>query len=145
VNLEGGADTANIMAGSRITGLVDGGAGTDTLNYNKVGLTEAKRAALQAGLTVNIGGTLYTSFEVVNGAALPFSSFATSASSQGVAGLFDNGSTAVAASSNVVALMDAVAGAPDIGAALAQLSPAAYQGLGRMTMDSAFQTASQVG
>jgi uncharacterized protein with beta-barrel porin domain len=145
VNLEGGADTANIMSGSRITGLVDGGAGTDTLNYNKVGLTEAKRAALQAGQTVNIGGTLYTSFEVVNGAALPFSSFANSASAQGVAGLFDNGSTAVAASSNVVALMDAVAGAPDIGAALAQLSPAAYQGVGRMTMDSAFQTASQVG
>ena len=71
VNLEGGTDTANIMAGSRITGLVDGGAGTDTLNYNTVGLTEAKRAALQAGQTVNIGGTLYTSFEIVNGAAMP--------------------------------------------------------------------------
>ena len=84
VNMEGGSDTVTINAGSRITGLVNGGAGTDTLNYNKVGLTEAKRAALQAGQTVNIGGTLYTSFEVVTGAASPFSSFATTAPRPGL-------------------------------------------------------------
>lgn len=143
VNMEGGNDTVNIMQGSRIVGLVDGGVGTDTLNYNKVGLTEAKRAALQAGQTVNIGGTLYTSFETVSGAALPFASFAT-AGSAGVASLFDN-LPAVANSSAVVGLLDTVAGAGDVGAALAQLTPSAYQGLSRMTMDSASQTAALVG
>jgi uncharacterized protein YhjY with autotransporter beta-barrel domain len=144
VNMEGGNDTVNIMTGSRISGLVDGGVGTDTLNYNKVGLTEAKRAALQAGQTVNIGGTLYTSFEVVTGAAQSFSSFA-SASGLGVASVFDGGSNTVAASSAALALIDSVASASDVGAALTQLSPAAYQGLGRMTIDSASQTTSLVG
>ena len=146
VNMEGGNDTVNIMAGSRITGLVDGGVDTDTLNYGKVGLTEAKRAALQAGETVNIAGTLYTSFEVVTGAAQSFSSFASAAQpgSAGVASLFDNLSTTVAGSSAVVAMIDTVASAADVGAALSQLSPAAYQGLGRMTMNSASQTASLV-
>ncbi len=89
VNMEGGNDTVNIMKGSRIVGLVDGGVGTDTLNYNKAGLTDAKRAALQAGQTVNIGGTLYTSFEVITGTSSSFASFA-SAGSLGVASLFDN-------------------------------------------------------
>jgi uncharacterized protein YhjY with autotransporter beta-barrel domain len=144
VNMEGGRDTVNIMPGSRIIGLVDGGADIDTLNYNKVGLTEAKRAALQAGQTVNIGGTLYTSFEVVNGAAQSFASFA-SAGGLGVASIFDGGSSAVAASPAALALIDSVANAPDIGAALSQLSPSAYQGLGRMTLDSASQTTSFVG
>jgi uncharacterized protein with beta-barrel porin domain len=144
VNMEGGRDIVNIMPGSRIIGLVDGGADIDTLNYNKVGLTEAKRAALQAGQTVNIGGTLYTSFEVVTGAAQSFSSFA-SAAGLGVASIFDGGSSAVAASPAALALIDSVANATDIGAALSQLSPSAYQGLGRMTMDSASQTTSLVG
>jgi uncharacterized protein YhjY with autotransporter beta-barrel domain len=144
VNMEGGNDTVNIMAGSRINGLVDGGTGTDTLNYNKVGLTEAKRFALQSGQTVNIGGTLYTSFEVVNGSALSFTSFA-SASGRGVASIFDNGSPTVAASAAALAMIDTVADAPDIRAALSQLSPAAFQGLGRMTLDSAAQTAALVG
>ena len=147
VNLEGGTDYRQpSLAGSRITGLVDGGAGTDTLNYNTVGLTEAKRAALQAGQTVNIGGTLYTSFEIVNGAAMPFSSFATSGGARGIAALFDNGSTTMASSSAMVALIDfLVASASDVGAALQQLSPVAFQGLSRMTMDAAFQTTSLVG
>lgn len=145
VNLEGGNDTMNVMAGSRIVGLVDGGVGTDTLSYNKVGLTEAKRAALQAGQTVNIGGTLYTSFEVVTGAALSFSSFATSGAARGVATLFDNGSTTTAGSAGMVALIDAVASAPDVGAALSQLSPAAYQGLARFGIAGAQQTTSLVG
>lgn len=144
VNMEGGRDTVNIMAGSRIVGLVDGGADVDTLNYNKVGLTEAKRFALQSGQTVNIGGTLYTSFEVVNGTALSFTSFA-GASGLGVASIFDNGSPTVAASPAALALIDTVADAPDIRAALSQLSPAAFQGLGRMTIDSASQTAALVG
>jgi uncharacterized protein with beta-barrel porin domain len=143
VNMEGGNDTVNIMKGSRIVGLVDGGVGTDTLNYNKIGLTEAKRSALQAGQTVNIGGTLYTSFEVVNGAAQSFSSFAGNGS-QGIAALFDN-LPATATSAGVVNLLDNVASAPDVGLALAQLSPAAYQGLGRMTMDAASQTTALVG
>jgi outer membrane autotransporter protein len=144
VNMEGGNDTVNIMKGSRIVGLVDGGAGTDTLNYNKVGLSEAKRAALQAGQTVNIGGTLYTSFEIVTGASQSFSSLA-SASGLGVAGVFDNLPVTGTTSSAAMALIDSVASANDVGAALSQLSPAAYQGLGRMTMDSASQTTSMVG
>jgi uncharacterized protein YhjY with autotransporter beta-barrel domain len=144
VNMEGGTDTVNVMKGSRIVGLVDGGVGTDTLNYNSVGLTEAKRFALQSGQTVNIGGTLYTSFEIVTGAALSFTQFA-GASGRGVASIFDNGSPAVAASAAALAMIDTVASAPDIGAALTQLSPAAYQGLGRMTIDSASQTAALVG
>jgi uncharacterized protein YhjY with autotransporter beta-barrel domain len=144
VNMEGGNDTVNIMKGSRITGLVDGGAGTDTLNYTTIGLTEAKRAALQSGQTVNIAGTLYTSFEVVTGAAQSFSSLA-SGSGRGVASVFDNGSPTVAASPAALALIDSVAGAADVGAALSQLSPAAYQGLGRMTIGSAAQTTSMVG
>ncbi|MDB5654813.1 MAG: hypothetical protein JWQ94_2426, partial [Tardiphaga sp.] len=144
VNMEGGNDIVNIMKGSRIVGLVDGGAGTDTLSYNKVGLTEAKRAALQAGQTVNIGGTLYTSFEVVTGAAQSFSSFAT-ASGLGVGSVFDNLPTTVTTSSAALALIDTVSSANDVGAALSQLSPAAYQGLGRMTLDSASQTAALVG
>ncbi|MDR6662364.1 uncharacterized protein YhjY with autotransporter beta-barrel domain [Tardiphaga robiniae] len=143
VNMEGGNDTVNIMKGSRIVGLVDGGVGTDTLNYNKAGLTDAKRAALQAGQTVNIGGTLYTSFEVITGASSSFASFA-SAGSLGVASLFDN-LPANATSSAVVNLLDSVASSADVGAALAQLTPAAYQGLGRMTMNDAFQTTSLIG
>ncbi len=82
VNMEGGNDTVNIMKGSRIVGLVDGGVGTDTLNYNKAGLTDAKRAALQAGQTVNIGGTLYTSFEVITGTSSSFASFASAGSAR---------------------------------------------------------------
>lgn len=142
VNMEGGNDTVAIMNGSRITGLVDGGVGTDTLAYNKVGLTETKRAALQAGQTVNIGGTLYTSFETVTGAAQSFSSFA-NANTLGVASLLDN-LPATAGSTGVVGLLDSVASAPNVGSALAQLTPQAYQSLGRITMDTASQTTSAV-
>lgn len=92
VNMEGGNDTVNILSGSRIVGLVNGGAGTDTLNYYKVGLSDAKRAQLAAGQTVNIGGTLYTSFEVANAFAPSFSAFASPSKpgSAGPAWLFDN-------------------------------------------------------
>jgi hypothetical protein len=142
VNLEGGNDTLNVMKGSRIVGLVDGGVGTDTLSYNKVGLTEAKRAALQAGQTINIGGTLYTSFENVTGAAQSFASFA-NAGTLGLASLLDN-LPASATSAGVVNLLDSVASSSNVGVALAQLSPQAYQNLGRITMDTASQTASAV-
>lgn len=142
VNLEGGNDTLNVMKGSRIVGLVDGGVGTDTLSYNKVGLTEAKRAALQAGQTVNIGGTLYTSFETVTGAAQSFASFA-NAGTLGIASLFDN-LPASATSAGVVNLLDSVASSSNVGVALVQLSPQAYQNLGRITMDTASQTTSAV-
>jgi len=146
VNMEGGNDTVNIMPTSRIIGLVNGGAGTDTLNYYKIGLTEAKRAALASGQTVNIGGTLYTSFEAVNAFAPSFSAFATSANpgSAGPAWLFDNLSNSVAASPDALTLINQVANASDVGAALAQLSPASYQALGRMTMGSTFQTSSLI-
>ncbi|RKE74060.1 autotransporter outer membrane beta-barrel domain-containing protein [Pseudorhodoplanes sinuspersici] len=140
INLEGGNDTLNIMAGSKIVGLVDGGEATDTLNYNKVGLTEKKRAALQAGQTVNIAGTLYTSFETVNGAARSFASFANTQAGQQVGNIIDNGSTKHGASYETVALLDRVATSSDIGAALNQLSPTAYQAFGRIAIDTAFQT-----
>ncbi|PZA10299.1 hypothetical protein DNX69_13000 [Rhodopseudomonas palustris] len=142
VNMEGGNDTVNILSGSRIVGLVNGGTGTDTLNYYKVGLSVAKRAQLAAGQTVNIGGTLYTSFEVANAFAPSFSAFASSAhpGSAGPAWLLDNLSNSVAASADALAMIDSVASAADVGAALAQLSPASYQGLGRMTLNSASQT-----
>lgn len=142
VNMEGGNDTVNIMPGSRIVGLVNGGAGTDTLNYYKVGLSDAKRAQLAAGQTVNIGGTLYTSFEVANAFAPSFSAFASSSKpgSAGPAWLFDNLSNSVAASADALTLIDSVASAADVGAALAQLSPASYQALGRMTLNTASQT-----
>ena len=144
VNMEGGNDTVNILAGSRIVGLVDGGVGTDTLSYNKVGLSDAKRAALAAGQTVNIGGTLYTSFEIITGTSRSFSSYASPAG-LGVASVFDNLPVTVATSSAAMTLIDSVGSAADVGAALAQLSPAAFQGLGRMTIDSASQTAALVG
>jgi Autotransporter beta-domain len=145
VNMEGGSDTVSINAGSRITGLVNGGTGTDTLNYNKVGLTEAKRAALQAGQTVNIGGTLYTSFEVVTGVARSFSSFATNGTTAGIAALFDNGSTTTGAGANMVALIDTVASASDVGAALAQLTPTAFQAFTNFGINNALMTTSLIG
>ena len=140
INLEGGDDTLNIMAGSKIVGLADGGAGTDTLNYNKIGLTEAKRAALQAGETVNIAGTLYTGFEAVNGAARSFASFANTEAGRQIGDIIDNGSTTRGASYETVALLDRVATSNDIGGALNQLTPGAYQALGRIGIDTAFQT-----
>ncbi|WP_295847919.1 autotransporter outer membrane beta-barrel domain-containing protein, partial [Tardiphaga sp.] len=94
--------------------------------------------------TVNIGGTLYTSFETVIGAAQSFASQA-SAGGLGVASVFDNLPSTMASSSAAIALIDTVASANQVGAALSQLSPAAYQGLGRMTVDSASQTTSMVG
>ncbi len=143
VNMEGGNDTVNIMNGSRILGLVDGGAGTDTLNYNKVGLGEANRAALMAGQTVNIGGTLYTSFEVVNANAPSFSALA-GANSKGIAALFDN-LPLNATGLGVVDMLDRVASTGDVGAALSQLTPGSYQSLGRIGMNNVQQTTSLVG
>jgi len=145
INFEGGNDTLNVMAGSRIVGLVDGGVGNDTLNYNKVGLTEAKRTALEAGQTVNIGGTLYTSFEAVNGAAQSFSSFASTPGALGIANILDNGSTSVSASPAFVAAIDSIASSPNVGAALSQLSPGAYQALSSFGFSNAQQTSSLIG
>jgi uncharacterized protein with beta-barrel porin domain len=143
INLEGGNDTLNIMKGSRIAGLVDGGAGSDTLNYNKVGLSETNRVALQSGQTVNIGGTLYTSFEVVNANAPSFSALA-NANARGIAALFDN-LPLNATGLGVVDMLDRVASATDVGAALSQLTPGSYQSLGRIGMNNAQQTTSLVG
>jgi uncharacterized protein with beta-barrel porin domain len=143
INLEGGNDTLNIMNGSRIAGLVDGGAGTDTLNYNKVGLSETNRQALQGGQTVNIGGTLYTSFEVVNANAPSFSALA-GANARGIAALFDN-LPLNATGLGVVDMLDRVASSGDVGAALSQLTPGSYQSLGRIGMNNVQQTTSLVG
>lgn len=143
VNMEGGNDTVNIMKGSRIAGLVDGGTGTNTLNYNKVGLGEANRAALMAGQTVNIGGTLYTSFQIVNANAPSFSALA-GANAAGIANLFDN-LPLNATGLGVVDMLDKVASSGDIGAALGQLTPSSYQSLGRIGMNNVQQTTSLVG
>jgi uncharacterized protein with beta-barrel porin domain len=62
-----------------------------------------------------------------------------------VASVFDNGSPTIAASPAALALIDSVASAPDVGAALSQLSPAAYQGVSRMTIEQAAQTTAMVG
>ncbi len=143
VNMEGGNDTVNIMKGSRIAGLVDGGVGTNTLNYNKVGLGEANRAALMAGQTVNIGGTLYTSFQIVNANAPSFSALA-GANAAGIANLFDN-LPLNATGLGVVDMLDKIASSGDIGAALGQLTPSSYQSLGRIGMNNVQQTTSLVG
>ena len=143
INMEGGNDTVNIHAGSRISGLVNGGTGTDTLNYTKAGLTDAHRAALLAGQTVNIGGTLYTSFEVFAGGSRSFSSFATGGG-VGVANLLDNLPNTVGGSANVIAMLDAVASASDVGAALNQLSPSSMQALASFATNNALFITSMV-
>jgi uncharacterized protein with beta-barrel porin domain len=145
INMEGGNDTLRVMPGSKIVGLVDGGVGTDTLVYGKVGLTAAKMAALQAGQTVNIGGTLYTGFESFTGSVVQsFSSYATGATA-GIAAAFDNGSTTQSASAAAQALMDQVASSSNPGAAMAQLTPTAFQALSSIGFNSAFQTTQLVG
>lgn len=143
VNLEGGNDTMRVMPGSKIVGLVDGGAGTDTLEYNKVGLSAAKAAALQAGQTVNIGGVLYTGFENFAGTMRSFSSFATSGATSGIASIFDN--MTGAANVNTQTLIDQVASASDVTAALAQLSPTAFQSFTTAGFNNAFQTTTITG
>lgn len=148
VAMGSGDDTVNIRAGSRIVGLVDGGANTvvgDTLKYDKVGLTAAKMAALQAGQTVNIGGTLYTGFENFTGSTTrSFSSYAPNGATSGIAALLDNGSTTQSASLATQALIDQVASASDVGAALAQLTPTAFQGFTTVGFNNAFQTTQTV-
>lgn len=144
INMEGGNDTVRIMPGSKIVGLVDGGAGINTLDYNKVGLTDAKKAALAAGQTVNIGGTLYTGFELFTGISRSFSSYATGVTT-GIAAAFDNGSTTQSASIAAQTLMDQVASSGDPGAAMAQLTPTAFQALTSIGFNGAFQTTQLVG
>ncbi len=149
INMEGGNDTVRIMPGSKIVGLVNGGTSnpggldtdTDTLVYGKVGLTAAKMAALQAGQTVNIGGTLYTGFEAFTGSVVSsFSSYATGATA-GIAAAFDNTtSTSLAAQT----IMDQVASSSDPAAAMAQLTPTAFQALTSIGVNSAFQTTANV-
>lgn len=145
INMEGGNDTLNIRAGSKIVGLVDGGVGTDTLDYGKVGLSDAKRTALIAGQTVNIGGTLYTSFETVTGTVRSFSSFATIPATSGIAAILDNGSTTQSVGAGLQAVIDQVASSGDVASALAQLTPTAFQGLTTAGINNAFQTTQTVG
>ena len=139
INMEGGNDTVTIQAGSKIVGLVDGGAGTDMLNYNKVGLSDAKKAALAAGQIVNIGGTLYTGFELFTGTSQSFSYYATGATS-GIAAILDGGSTTQSSSLAAQTLIDQIATASDVNAAMAQLTPTAFQGLTTAGFTNAFQT-----
>lgn len=141
INMEGGNDTVRIMPGSKIVGLVDGGVGTDTLVYGKVGLTTAKMAALQAGRTVNIGGTLYTGFESFTGSIVQsFSSYATGATAA-IAAAFDN---TTSTSLSAQTLMDGVASSSDPAAAMMQLTPTAFQALTSIGVNSAFQTTANV-
>lgn len=149
INMEGGSDTVRIMAGSKIVGLVNGGTSnpggldtdTDTLVYRKVGLSAAKIAALQAGQTVNIGGTLYTGFEAFTGSVTQsFSSFASNSQTAGVANILDNMPTTQAASSATQTLIDLVASAGDVSAALSQLTPSAFQALTSIGVSNSAQT-----
>lgn len=140
--MEGGNDVVNIMAGSKIVGLVNGGAGTDTLNYNKVGLSDAKKSALLAGQTVNVGGTLYTSFELFGGTGngVSFSSLATDSSTRSIAAILDNGSNTQSASAGLQTIIDQIASSSNVPAALAQLTPTSFQSITTMAVNAAFQT-----
>lgn len=145
VAMGAGNDTVTIQAGSRIVGLVDGGAGTDNLTYQKVGLSADKIAALQAGGTVNIGGTLYTGFESFTGSSTrSFSSFAGNGQTAGVASILDNMSTTQAASAATQSLIDQVASAGDPASAMAQLTPTAFQALTSIGVSNAAQTGQMV-
>lgn len=148
VAMGSGDDTVTIRSGSKITGLVDGGANTgvgDTLVYTKVGLSAAKMAALQAGQTVNIGGTLYKGFESFTGSTTrSFSSYA-SGDTAGIASLLDNGSTTQAASLAMQNLIDQVASAGNVNAAMAQISPTAFQAFTTAGFNNAFQTTTIAG
>ncbi|HEY2757796.1 MAG TPA: hypothetical protein VGJ01_18870, partial [Pseudolabrys sp.] len=146
VAMGSGDDTVTINAGSKITGLVDGGANTaagDTLVYKKAGLTAAKEAALQAGQTVNVGGTLYTGFENFTGSTLAsFSSFATNVQTSAIASMIDN--MTGAANAGTQTLIDQVASSSDVNGALSQLTPTAFQGLTTAGVNNAFQTTQMV-
>jgi uncharacterized protein YhjY with autotransporter beta-barrel domain len=150
INLEGGSDTLTIMPGSKIVGLVNGGTSNpsgpdtdnDTLVYNKVGMTVAKKDALIAGGTVNVGGTLYTGFETVTGMLASFSSFATSGQTSAIASLIDN--MTGAANAGTQTLIDQVASSSDVNGALSQLTPTAFQGLTTAGINNAFQTTQMV-
>jgi uncharacterized protein with beta-barrel porin domain len=146
VAMGSGDDTVTIESGSKITGLVDGGANTvggDTLVYKKVGLTATKEAALQAGQTVNIGGTLYTGFENFTGSTVAsFSSFATSGQTSAIASMIDN--MTGAANAGTQALIDQVASSSDVNGALSQLTPTAFQGLTTAGVNNSFQTTQMV-
>ncbi len=135
-----GNDTVAIQAGSKIVGLVDGGAGTDTLNYNKVGLGDAKKAALAAGQVVNIGGTLYTGFEVFTGTSSSFAAAAGNSAASGLASLLDNLPNTQSQSLAAQTVIDQIASSSDFGAALAQLTPTAFQGLTSIGINNALQT-----
>lgn len=148
INLEGGNDTMVVMPGSKIVGLVDGGANSggagNVLKYYKVGLSAQKIAALQAGQTVNIGGTLYVNFQSFGDSIVrSFSSYATSGATQGIASVFDN--MTGAANVNTQTMIDQVASAGNVTAALTQLTPTAFQGLTTAGFNNAFQTTTIAG
>jgi outer membrane autotransporter protein len=138
----GNFNTVTILPGSKIVGLVDGGSGTaDKLVYSKVGLTLDKETALALGQTVNIGGTLYTGFEVFTGSTVKsFSSFATNPQTLGIANILDNQSTTQAVSASTQTLIDQIASSSNPGAAMAQLTPTAFQSLTAVGISGAFQT-----
>jgi uncharacterized protein with beta-barrel porin domain len=140
IGMGGGNDTVSIQASSKIVGLVDGGAGTDTLNYNKIGLSDAKKAALAAGQTVNIGGTLYTGFETFTGTSSSFAAAAGSGAANGLASLFDNLPNTQSQSLAMQTVIDQIASSGNVGAALAQFTPTAFQALTSIGFNSAFQT-----
>lgn len=137
LDMGAGNDTLTIEKGSAIEGLATGGDGTDTLNYDKVGFSAAKVAALESGQTVNVGGTLYSSFEQYNGVIESFSQAATSRGAKGIAGILDNGSNTIAASLFTVQVIDAVASSSNVNRALLALTPSAFQNYTRITTDIA--------
>ncbi|GJE25497.1 Hint domain-containing protein [Methylobacterium organophilum] len=65
INLEGGDDTLNLYTGSSVSGRIDGGAGTDTLNL-RLDDRPATAASGSGSLGANSGATTGTLANVVN-------------------------------------------------------------------------------
>jgi outer membrane autotransporter protein len=142
VNMEGGNDSVTLNKGSSITGLVNGGAGTDTLILNIFGLTDAKRAQLAGGGTAFVGGIELTGFETISGAStsVTFQSVSRSAITGGVASALDN-STGSATDAFRGALSQ-VETAADPEAALRQLTPRNQETIANILVDTATQVTS---
>ena len=147
VNLEGGDDTMIVRAGSRITGLVNGGAHTagDTLELHINGLTPEKKALLEAGMTVTVGGITFTNFEFVSGAStsVSYASLSQSPTTAGVASALDN--IGPGAGASTLAILDAVDTSTDPERILLQLTPKSLEGIAKILTDSAAFTGAQIG
>lgn len=146
VNLEGGDDTMIVRAGSRISGLVNGGAHAtgDTLELHINGLTEEKRVLLEAGQTVTVGGITFTNFESVSGnsTSVSYASFSESSTTAGVADVLDNAGPG--ATEATLALLDRVDASSDPDAAMSELTPISYESVANILLNNALFRGSQI-